>query len=66
MLERMRVAQENILNQIWEKPKLFILKNKNELLTLASIIQKEAKNLNDSRLIASVFINRLEKNEITI
>lgn len=68
MLERMRVAQENILNQIWKKkPKVFILKNKNELLTLASIIQKEAKNLNDSRLIASVFINRLEKkNEITI
>ena len=62
MLERMRVAQENILNKIWKKkPKLFILKNKNELLTLASIIQKEAKNLNDSRLIASVFINRLEK-----
>ena len=62
MLERMRVAQENIINKIWKKkPKLFILKNKNELLTLASIIQKEAKNLNDSRLIASVFINRLEK-----
>mgnify|MGYP005693810081 FL=1 len=62
MLERMRIAQENILNQIWKKkPKVFILKNKNELLTLASIIQKEAKNLNDSRLIASVFINRLEK-----
>ena len=62
MLERMRVEQENILNQIWKKkPKVFILKNKNELLTLASIIQKEAKNLNDSRLIASVFINRLEK-----
>jgi len=62
MLERMRVAQENVLNKIWKKkPKVFILKNKNELLTLASIIQKEAKNLNDSRLIASVFINRLEK-----
>ena len=62
MLERMMVAQENILNNIWrKKSKLFVLKNKNELLTLASIIQKEAKNLNDSRLIASVFINRLEK-----
>lgn len=62
MLQRMKIAQENILDNIWrKKTKSFILKNKNELLTLASIIQKEAKSLNDSRLIASVFINRLEK-----
>ena len=62
MLERMKVAQETLIENIWKKkPDDFILKNKNELLTLASIIQKEAQNLNDSRLVASVFINRLEK-----
>ena len=62
MLERMKVAQENLIENIWKKrPDDFILKNKNELLTLASIIQQEAKNFNDSRLVASVFINRLEK-----
>jgi len=62
MLERMKVAQETLIENIWKKrPDDFILKNKNELLTLASIIQQEAQNFNDSRLVASVFINRLEK-----
>ena len=37
------------------------MKNKNELLILASIIQKEAKSFEDSKLVASVFINRLRK-----
>ena len=62
MLERMKVAQETLIENIWkQRPDDFILKNKNELLTLASIIQQEAQNFNDSRLVASVFINRLEK-----
>jgi len=62
MLERMKLAQESLIEDIWKKkPDGFILKNKNELLTLASIIQQEAQNFNDSRLVASVFINRLEK-----
>ena len=60
LLNRMKKAQEVSLNMIWEnKPKNFILKNKNELLILASIIQKEAKSFEDSKLVASVFINRL-------
>ena len=63
LLERMRLAQDKILNNIWKhKPKNFILKNKQELLILASIIEREASSLNDSRLVASVFINRLENN----
>ena len=63
LLERMKLAQDKILDNIWKnKPKNFILKNKEELLILASIIQSETSNLNDSRLVASVFINRLEKN----
>ena len=63
LLERMRLAQDKILNNIWKhKPKNFVLKNKEELLILASIIQREASSLNDSRLVASVFINRLKNN----
>ena len=62
LLKRMKAAQDISLNTIWEnKPKNFTLKNKYELLILASIIQKEAKSFKDSMLVASVFINRLRK-----
>ncbi len=61
LLAQMKIAQDNLLDIIWKKkPKDFILKNKNELLILASIIQKESKNFDDSMLVASVFINRLK------
>ena len=63
LLSQMKTAQENLLNNIWKKKqKDFILKNKNELLILASIIQMESKIPNDSKLVASVFINRLNRN----
>ena len=63
LLSQMKTAQENLLNNIWKKKqKDFILKNKNELLILASIIQMESKSPNDSKLVASVFINRLNRN----
>ncbi len=62
LLNQMKTAQEKFLNSVWkEKPKDFILNNKNELLILASIIQKESSNFSDSKLVASVFINRLKK-----
>ncbi|MDC0457190.1 endolytic transglycosylase MltG [Alphaproteobacteria bacterium] len=62
LLKRMKIAQDISLNTVWiNKPKNFILKNKYELLILASIIQKEAKSFEDSKLVASVFINRLRK-----
>ena len=61
LLNQMKTAQEKFLNSVWkEKPKDFVLKNKNELLILASIIQKESGNFDDSKLVASVFINRLK------
>ena len=60
LLNQMKTAQEKLLNSVWkEKPKDFVLKNKNELLILASIIQKESRHIDDSKLVASVFINRL-------
>ena len=61
LLNQMKTAQEKFLNSIWKsKPKDFVLKNKNELLILASIIQMESGNFDDSKLVASVFINRLK------
>ena len=60
LLNQMKIAQEKILNSVWKnKRKNFVLKNKNELLILASIIQMESGNIDDSKLVASVFINRL-------
>ena len=60
LLNQMKTAQEKLLSSVWEKkPKDFVLKNKNELLILASIIQKESGHIDDSKLVASVFINRL-------
>ena len=62
LLNQMKMSQEKLLNSIWkEKPENFVLKNKNELLILASIIQSESSKLDDSKLVASVFINRLNK-----
>lgn len=59
----MREKGEAILEKVWEenlntKPR--VIKNKKDLLILASIVQKEAGYRDDPRLIASVFINRLE------
>lgn len=63
LLERMKLAQDKILENVWKnKPKNFILKNKKDFLILASIVQSETSDLNDSRLVASVFINRLKNN----
>ena len=62
LLNQMEIAQEKFLNSVWKnKRKNFVLKNKNELLTLASIVQMESGNIDDSKLVASVFINRLNK-----
>jgi UPF0755 protein len=62
LLNRMKQAQDISINKVWKnKPKDFMLRNKYELLILASIIQKEAKSFEDSKLVASVFVNRLRK-----
>ena len=63
LLIRMKLAQDLILNEVWQnRHKSVILKKKHDLLVLASIIQREAKNYKESQLIASVFINRLNNN----
>ena len=50
-----------VLSELWsKKPPNNILKDKNEALILASIIEKEAGNDNEKSLIASVFLKRLE------
>ena len=62
LLNQMKKAQEISLNSVWKaRSEDFVLKNKNELLILASIIQKESSNIDDSKLVASVFLNITRK-----
>ena len=62
ILQQMAKAQERALNQIWEKraPNL-PLASKEELVTLASIVEKETGRADERPRVAAVFLNRLEK-----
>jgi len=62
VIERMKVAQEKFLAQIWAKriPDLPI-STPAELVTLASIVEKETGKADERPRVASVFINRLNR-----
>lgn len=62
VIERMKVAQETFLAEIWEKrvPDLPI-STPEELVTLASIVEKETGKADERPRVASVFINRLNR-----
>ena len=62
IIQQMRVAQEKLIDQIWEKrdPDL-IIKTKEEFVTLASIVEKETGKDDERARVASVFLNRLDK-----
>lgn len=60
ILEEMSLRQISILDQAWQsRDKDLPLSNKNELLILASIIEKETGKAEEYKLISSVFVNRL-------
>jgi len=63
LISRMQLNMSLLLNDLWEeRPDDFILKSKGEVITLASIIEKETALSIERPLIASVFLNRLDKN----
>lgn len=62
MLSRMQHAMTDTVDKIWqERYKNTPLKTKEELVTLASIVEEEAKSDEDRKKVASVFINRLNR-----
>jgi UPF0755 protein len=62
LLFRIQEAMKKTIEQLWEKRFANLpLKNKEEFVIMASIVEKEAKNNDDRPKIASVFLNRLKK-----
>jgi UPF0755 protein len=62
LIERMRRAQERALAEIWEKRIDGLpISTPQELVTLASIVEKETGRADERPRVASVFINRLNR-----
>ncbi|MGE0232531.1 MAG: endolytic transglycosylase MltG [Flavobacteriaceae bacterium] len=63
LIARMQQAHNRVVDQAWQRraPDL-PLKSKQDLVTLASIVEKETGRADERRRVAGVFINRLRKN----
>ncbi len=62
LVEDMQGAQQKLVEEIWAKrPADSILKTKEEMLTLASIVEKETGKTDERPRVAAVFLNRLKK-----
>ncbi|MFD1329457.1 endolytic transglycosylase MltG [Mycoplana ramosa] len=62
ILQQMLTAQKALINQIWEKRDDDLpIATPEEMVTLASIVEKETGRADERPRVASVFINRLEK-----
>lgn len=63
VLKRAHIALKNGLEEQWQKRKSNLpLKTPYEMLTLASIVEKETSQASEREIIAGVFIRRLQKN----
>ncbi len=61
IVSRARSAMKKTLDEAWRQNGQKVLKNRQQLLTLASIIEKETGVARERADVAAVFINRLEK-----
>ena len=62
LLNEMAAAQTKLLDQEWSRlPPGSAVTTKNELVTLASIVEKETGIAEERPLVASIFINRLKQ-----
>ena len=62
IVAQMKAAQSKLVDDLWARraPDL-MLKTKEQFITLASIVEKETGKADERTLVASVFLNRLEK-----
>lgn len=62
LLSDMQEAQTKLVDEVWAaKPASSILKSKEEMVTLASIVEKETGVAEERPMVASVMINRLKQ-----
>ena len=62
LITRMQDAMIKTIDELWEQRDAnILLKNKQEAIILASIVEKETGIAHERPLIASVFVNRLKK-----
>ncbi|MDB5550241.1 MAG: hypothetical protein JWL86_225 [Rhizobium sp.] len=62
IVAQMKAAQQKILDEVWEKrDKDSPLASKEEMLILASIVEKETGKADERPQVASVFLNRIKK-----
>ena len=60
VIQRMMTAMDSVLDDLWSRrPEDFPLKSRDDVLTLASIVEKETSVPEERGLVAGVFLNRL-------
>ncbi|WP_420133488.1 endolytic transglycosylase MltG [Rhodopseudomonas sp.] len=62
VINRMQQAQKRVLTEVWERRNPDVpVKTPEQLVTLASLIEKETSKPDERTRVASVFVNRLQK-----
>ncbi|MFC0243299.1 endolytic transglycosylase MltG [Rhodopseudomonas telluris] len=62
VINRMQQAQKRVLSEVWERRNPDIpVKTPEQLVTLASLIEKETSKPDERTRVASVFVNRLQR-----
>lgn len=63
LIDRMQQDQARVLREVWSRRSNEVaLKTPNDLLTLASIVEKETGRADERTRVAAVFLNRLGRN----
>jgi UPF0755 protein len=63
LIERMQQDQARVLREVWSRRSADLpLKSPQDMLTLASIVEKETGKADERTRVAGVFINRLNRN----